>query len=85
MRLLLDTHTFLWLIAGDPNLSPSARQAVENPQNEPILSVASLWEMAIKVSLGKLTCCAELWLKSRPEVEARFCRAVGNYISYSYR
>ena len=55
MKLLLDTHTFLWLIAGDPNLSPSARQAIENPANESVLSVASLWEMAIKVSLGKLT------------------------------
>jgi PIN domain nuclease of toxin-antitoxin system len=55
VRLLLDTHTFLWLIAGDSNLSPSARQAIEDPENEPVLSIASLWEMAIKVSLGKLT------------------------------
>ena len=55
MRILLDTHTFLWLIAGDANLSPTAREAVEAPSNDSLLSAASLWEMAIKVSLGKLT------------------------------
>jgi PIN domain nuclease of toxin-antitoxin system len=55
VKLLLDTHTFLWLIAGDPNLSLGARQAIEDPENEPLLSIASLWEMAMKVSLGKLT------------------------------
>ena len=55
MRILLDTHTFLWLIAGDTNLSPTARQAIEAPNNDSLLSAASLWEMAIKVSLGKLT------------------------------
>lgn len=55
MRILLDTHTFLWLIAGDANLSPAAREAIEAPSNDSLLSAASLWEMAIKVSLGKLT------------------------------
>ena len=55
MRILLDTHTFLWLIAGDANLSSTAREAIEAPSNDSLLSAASLWEMAIKVSLGKLT------------------------------
>lgn len=55
MRILLDTHTFLWLIAGDTNLSTTAREAIEAPNNDSLLSAASLWEMAIKVSLGKLT------------------------------
>jgi PIN domain nuclease of toxin-antitoxin system len=55
VKLLLDTHTFLWLIAGDAALSPTAREVIEKPNNEPLLSMASLWEMAIKVSLGKLT------------------------------
>ncbi len=55
MRLLLDTHTFLWFIGGDAALSPSARQLIEDPTNERLLSLASLWEMAIKVSLGRLT------------------------------
>src|ERR1700704_3050184 len=55
MRLLLDTHAFLWFIMGSANLSANARSLIENPANERLLSVASLWEIAIKTSLGKLT------------------------------
>ena len=55
MRLLLDTHTFLWFIDGDTALSPYARQLIEDRTNERLLSIASLWEMAIKASLGRLT------------------------------
>jgi len=58
MRLLLDTHTFLWFIMGSPNLSPRARTLIEDGSNEGFLSVASLWEIAIKSSLGKLTLSA---------------------------
>jgi len=60
MRLLLDTHAFLWFIMGSSNLSTSARAMIEDEANESFLSVASLWEMAIKVSLGKLTLSAPL-------------------------
>jgi PIN domain nuclease of toxin-antitoxin system len=55
VRLLLDTHTFLWFIGGDTALSPYARQLIEDRTNERLLSIASLWEMAIKASLGRLT------------------------------
>jgi PIN domain nuclease of toxin-antitoxin system len=55
VRLLLDTHTFLWFIDGDTALSPYARRLIEDRTNERLLSVASLWEMAIKASLGRLT------------------------------
>ena len=54
MRLLLDTHTFLWFIAGDERLSGPAREAIADIKNEVLLSIASLWEIAIKLSLGKL-------------------------------
>ena len=54
MRLLLDTHTFLWFIMGNSNLSADARALIEDQANEKFLSVASLWEIAIKVSIGKL-------------------------------
>lgn len=54
MRLLLDTHSFLWFIGGDERLSLTAREFIEDVQNDVFLSVASLWEMAIKVSLGRL-------------------------------
>jgi len=58
MRLLLDTHAFLWFIMGSANLSANARALIEDPANERLLSVASLWEIAIKTSLGKLTLSA---------------------------
>ena len=56
MRLLLDTHSFLWFIGGSTSLSPTVRSLIEDASNQPFLSVASLlWEMAIKVSLGKMS------------------------------
>ena len=53
MKLLLDTHVFLWMMAGE-NLSATARQALLEPQNDLYLSAASYWEICIKLSLGKL-------------------------------
>ena len=54
MRILIDTHSFLWFIAGDERCNTLARSLIADPDNEVLLSVASLWEIAIKVSLGKL-------------------------------
>lgn len=54
MRLLLDTHAFLWWVQDAPELSRKARAAMADPGNECLLSLASCWEMAIKLSLGKL-------------------------------
>ena len=54
MRILLDTHAFLWWVSDDPLLSPAARDAIANPDNEVCFSAASAWEMAIKASLGRL-------------------------------
>lgn len=55
MKLLLDTHSFLWFIGGHSSLSQHARTLIEDMANQRFMSVASLWEMAIKLSLGKLT------------------------------
>jgi PIN domain nuclease of toxin-antitoxin system len=54
MRALLDTHSFIWFVEGDARLSPNARQIITDPTNEVLFSAASLWEIAIKVSIGKL-------------------------------
>ena len=54
MRFLLDTHSFLWFIGGDEQLPLAARQVIAEIDHEIFLSIASLWEIAIKVSLGKL-------------------------------
>lgn len=53
MRLLLDTHTFLWFILDDPHLSTTARDIISDPTNDIEVSPATYWEIAIKISLGK--------------------------------
>ena len=54
MKVLLDTHAFLWWTEDSSDLSKRARHAIADPSNQCLLSIASCWEMAIKVSLGKL-------------------------------
>ncbi|MGQ3053217.1 MAG: type II toxin-antitoxin system VapC family toxin [Roseateles sp.] len=59
-RLLLDTHCFLWWAFDDPRLSTVARAAIAEGDSVCFLSAASAWEMAIKISLGKLDLGGEL-------------------------
>ena len=54
MQYLLDTHTLIWFISGSKELSQTARQAIEEDNVTNFVSIASLWEIAIKVSLNKL-------------------------------
>ena len=54
MSYLLDTHTFLWFIEGNPKLSPKSNQIIQNTELVKFVSVASLWEIAIKTSKQKL-------------------------------
>jgi PIN domain nuclease of toxin-antitoxin system len=54
MTLLLDTHSFLWFWWDDPQLSETAKQTICDPTNRKLVSTASCWEIAIKVSLKKL-------------------------------
>lgn len=60
MRYLLDTHAFLWIAQDDPRLDANVRAIFADVSNEIFLSAASVWEMAIKASLGKLTLTAPL-------------------------
>jgi len=53
-RVLIDSHAFLWFLYDDPRLSDRAGLAVENPETEKLISVGTLWEIAIKSRLGKL-------------------------------
>lgn len=55
MRVLLDAHTFLWFALGDQKLSSHARSHIEDLGNEKLISPASYWEIAIKISLNKYT------------------------------
>jgi PIN domain nuclease of toxin-antitoxin system len=54
MRLLLDTHAFLWFVLNDPQLSTVAQSLINDPANDILISPASYWEIAIKVGLRKL-------------------------------
>jgi len=54
MKLLLDTHTFIWFVENDKQLPIKSKRLIENSENEIFLSIASLWEIAIKLQLKKL-------------------------------
>ena len=54
MKLLLDTHALVWWLEGDPQLSVAARSSIESAENEVFIEIGCLWEMVIKISLGKL-------------------------------
>jgi PIN domain nuclease of toxin-antitoxin system len=55
MQLLLDTHTFIWFISGDSTLPQQVINAIKDVNNKCFISIASIWEIAIKSSLKKLT------------------------------
>lgn len=54
MRILLDTHIFLWFISGDAQLSMNVLDTIRDPDNEVYLSTVSVWEVIVKYQLGKL-------------------------------
>lgn len=54
MKILLDTHIFLWFISGDTQLSVDIRDAIRDPDNEIYLSAVSIWEAIVKYQSGKL-------------------------------
>lgn len=54
MKFIIDTHTFLWFVAGSLELSETARELIKNDNNDIFISIASLWEISIKTAIGKL-------------------------------
>ncbi|MFM7366317.1 MAG: type II toxin-antitoxin system VapC family toxin, partial [Sphaerospermopsis kisseleviana] len=54
MRVLIDTHVFIWWTSDFPRISPAVYQLLCNPKTQVFLSVVSIWEMQIKLSLGKI-------------------------------
>ncbi|MBM2816241.1 MAG: PilT protein domain protein [Ignavibacteria bacterium] len=55
MKIILDTHALIWDLEGNSKLSSIAKDTIENLDNNILLSIASLWEMSIKIKLNKLT------------------------------
>ena len=54
MKILLDTHALLWWLTDDAQPGPRARELVEDPGNDVLVGMVSLWEMAVKIRVGKL-------------------------------
>ena len=71
MRILVDTHTFIWAVSDPKRLSHKAKVLLEDPDNDAVLSVASIWEMAIKTSLGRLTIASSLADLLRDQISHR--------------
>lgn len=71
MRLLLDTHLLLWAAAEPDRLPAGVRQRLESPDNEVLFSAASIWELAIKMQIGRLH------LQATPEVLASAAQEMG--------
>ena len=83
MKILLDTHILLWWMADDRRLPRPARLAVEDPANRVFVSIASLWETAIKFSLKRVVADPEALREAAERdgfsllpIEARHCSAV---------
>lgn len=62
MRLLLDTHVFVWWVDDDKRLRPEAKQAISDPANQVEVSLISIWEIAIKHGLNKMSAAPERML-----------------------
>lgn len=60
MNIIVDTHVAIWFLTDDRRLAASYKRAIEDPENRCFISIATLWEMGVKYSLGKLKLKAEL-------------------------
>lgn len=60
MKYILDTHTLIWFLQGNDTLSKKAKSIIEETDSEKYVSIASIWEIAIKLSLGKLVLAKSL-------------------------
>ncbi len=61
MQLLIDTHILIWFLEGNNLLSTQRQKLLSNSQNEVFVSISSLWELAIKISIGKITLSKSLF------------------------
>jgi len=84
MRLLLDTHAFLWALTAPERLSKRARKSIEDEDNEVNVSAATVWEIAIKASLGRLEPgLAELELSLPREIERHAFRPLPVHVRHA--
>jgi len=72
MRVLLDTHILLWALTEPARLPPAMRSRIEEPESEILFSAASIWELAIKIPLGRLPAAADPDLIAHAALESGF-------------
>ena len=70
MKVLVDTHTFIWALLHDHRLTPKAKQLLRSNEHELVFSLVSLWEIAIKIKTGKLNTIGSSVAYLRDEMEA---------------
>lgn len=70
MKVLVDTHTFLWALLHDHRLTPKAKQVLRSDEHELVFSLVSLWEIAIKIKTGKLNTIGSSVAYIRDEMNA---------------
>jgi len=79
LRLLLDTHVLLWGMTADRRLPPAIRQMIRADDNDSFVSVASIWEIAIKVRLGKLVAPDDLLVKLEDDSDFTIMNATADH------
>lgn len=85
MRVLLDTHAFIWWIGDDERLSERVREVVADGGNDLFFSVVSGWEMAIKAHLGKLRVSEHLGAYLSRELASNSIQVLSVYLSHAVR
>lgn len=85
MRVLLDTQAFLWWVEDDRRLSPGARQAIADPGADVFFSVASAWEMAIKVRVGRLHAPPDMASAVLSQIEANHMTVLPIALTHALR
>lgn len=84
MRILLDTHTFLWWISSPEQLPQNLIERFENPKNELLLSVVSSWEVQIKIGLGKLKLRENWKILLQREIETNAFRILPIHLKHTF-
>lgn len=85
MRVLLDTHAFLWWVRDDGRLSGRARDALSDAGNELLFSVVSGWEIAIKAQLGKLRASRDIGAYLSEQLSINSMQVLPIYLSHTVR
>ena len=85
MKFIADTHAFIWFITDSPQLSAPAKELFESPESERLLSLASIWEIAIKTNLGKLSFDRPLEQFLPEQIALNYIRLLNISLSHALR